>query len=171
MLFLTMFWGGRPPDPPPPPPFYTFICSCSPNLGCCQSPCKCFNGEWQRGESWALKNILNPTSGSQDLTVNSPYVQISLKTDCICVTSSKRLVLICICMNLLLYLYNVLLSFIIKCFFFNIYTITVTNQCMLIQVLNISASTIILLMLTRVTTTPNRGAPLRTRLQYWLLRF
>ena len=39
------------------------------------------------------------------------------------------------------------------------------NQCMFIPVLNISASPIILLMLTRVTTTPNRGAPLRARLQ------
>ena len=38
------------------------------------------------------------------------------------------------------------------------------NQCMLIPVLNISASPIILLMLTRVTTTPNQGAPLRARL-------
>ena len=39
---------------------------------------KCFNVEWQRGESWALKNVLNPTSGSQGQTVNSPYIQISL---------------------------------------------------------------------------------------------
>ena len=37
--------------------------------------------------------------------------------------------------------------------FFNIYIITVMNPCMLIPVLNALASLIILLMLTRVTTT------------------
>ena len=58
-------------------------------------------GEWQRGESWALENVLNPTSGSQGQTVNSSYVQISLKTSCIRVTSSGGVVLICIYMNLL----------------------------------------------------------------------
>ena len=48
---------------------------------------------------------------------------------------------------------------------FNIYTITVMNQCMLTPILNILATPIFLLMLTRVTTTPNRGAPLRARLR------
>ena len=38
------------------------------------------------------------------------------------------------------------------------------NPCILIPVLNILASPIILLMLTRVTTTPNRGAPLSAKL-------
>ena len=39
------------------------------------------------------------------------------------------------------------------------------NPCMLIPVLNVLASLIILLMLTRVTTTPNRGVPLSARLR------
>ena len=43
---------------------------------------------------------------------------------CIRVTSNKGLVLICIYMNLLIYFYNVLLSFIIKCFFLYLY-----NHC------------------------------------------
>ena len=39
------------------------------------------------------------------------------------------------------------------------------NPCKLIPVLNVLASLIILLILTRVTTTPNRGAPLSARLR------
>ena len=34
-------------------------------------------GERQRGESWALENILNPTPGSQDKAVCSQSFQIS----------------------------------------------------------------------------------------------
>ena len=39
------------------------------------------------------------------------------------------------------------------------------NPCILISELNILASLIILLMLTRVTTTPNRGTPLSAKLR------
>ena len=34
-------------------------------------------GERQRGESWALENVLNPTPGSQDQTVCSQSFKIS----------------------------------------------------------------------------------------------
>ena len=34
-------------------------------------------GERQRGESWALENVLNPTPGSQDQAVYSQSFQIS----------------------------------------------------------------------------------------------
>ena len=34
-------------------------------------------GERQRGESWALENVLNPTPGSQDQAVCSQSFQIS----------------------------------------------------------------------------------------------
>ena len=34
-------------------------------------------GERQRGESWALENVLNPTPGSQDQAVCSQSLQIS----------------------------------------------------------------------------------------------
>ena len=34
-------------------------------------------GEIQRGESWALENVLNPTPGSRDQAVCSQRLQIS----------------------------------------------------------------------------------------------
>ena len=62
-------------------------------------------GGGQGGESLALEGILGLTSGSQGQTVGSLYIQISLRTDCMHVTSSKELVLICIHINLPIYFY------------------------------------------------------------------
>ena len=43
--------------------------------------------------------------------------------------------------------------------------ITVMSPCRLIPILSVLGSLIILLMLARVTTTPDRGAPLSARLR------
>ena len=101
-------------------------------------------GGGQRGESWALENVLNPISGSQGQTVNSPCVQISLKTDCICVTTGSGLVWVCIYMDLFVFIICYCLSLLN---IFNIYTVTVVGPCMLMPVLSILASPVVLLML------------------------